>query len=257
MALLTQKTTSPLALALMQRQSEDPDGAAGGTFGPGNPDYGKLSSEVTTGMRGLEAANLAAGLMGFGVPGLGPALGMFGLASALAPDPMQQSIQNVAMFGNPGMAGWDMGTVAPGMIGNPAQGLYGGWEGMNVASNQPTAIGYGPPGIGGANMGQTSGTPSAEMGGESGNQGTGGASSVGGETGATGGMGTGGGSDPFAKGGAVFATHPMSATFGEPSTGGETAIFIPEWMKQPGIQNPQELQVRRALRQALLQLGGR
>lgn len=55
-----------------------------------------------------------------------------------------------------------------------------------------------------------------------------------------GGSGMGGDSHGFAKGGVVHAKRPTTAQFGEPSTRGETAIFIPEIMKQAGIQGREQ-----------------
>jgi hypothetical protein len=52
----------------------------------------------------------------------------------------------------------------------------------------------------------------------------------------------------------VNATRRTTATFGE--AGPETAIFIPEWMKQPGAQG-NEMRVMRALLQTLARLKGR
>lgn len=54
-----------------------------------------------------------------------------------------------------------------------------------------------------------------------------------------------------ALGGVHFAVRPERAIFGE--AGPEAAIFIPEFMRKPGLQG-NERQVRSALMRAILSL---
>lgn len=56
------------------------------------------------------------------------------------------------------------------------------------------------------------------------------------------------------KGGVRTVKRTTTETFGEPGTGGETGIFIPEYMKRPGLQG-RERSVRRALEQYGRELG--
>lgn len=77
-------------------------------------------------------------------------------------------------------------------------------------------------------------------------------SSEGGNTGTSGGHAGGG---DYAKGGVFRTTKPKTARikFGEKGTGGETAVFVPENMKKPGLQG-REREVLAALEALLTQL---
>lgn len=69
----------------------------------------------------------------------------------------------------------------------------------------------------------------------------------------TGEQGQSGNEGMWARGGAHFATRPTRASYGEPQTGGELAIFMPQYMTRPGLQG-RELDVRNALLRAIMSL---
>jgi len=87
---------------------------------------------------------------------------------------------------------------------------------------------------------------------------SGGMNDTGGISGSGQGVGTSDASSPssFARGGVAYANRPTRVRFGEPSTGGETAIFVPNRMSQPGLQG-REAEVKNALLRAMLMLRGR
>jgi len=111
-----------------------------------------------------------------------------------------------------------------------AQFLAGQPTGVNAFYQQPGYAPYKPP-------------PSPWQ-----DKGEGGAG-AGGSGDSGGGGGDGGGGE--ATGGVVRATRPTTKTFGE--AGKETAIFVPEWMKRPGIQG-REAHIVAALQQLLSEL---
>jgi hypothetical protein len=170
--------------------------------------------------------------------------------------------------------------VRGGILGFDALGLNAGIRGVTQLSPVDLAelgarYGYGMPnsnpspasdptarGFGGYNYGDLSygnmpgmgpqGGVTAGDGGEGGPAGSGGLGGTAGAAGA-GDPGSGGGEE---RGGVVFAPpgQPQNRTFGEGvASGGETGIFIPEYMKRPGLQG-NEAQVRNALMRAILSL---
>lgn len=148
--------------------------------------------------------------------------------------------------------GW--GTTHGG-YGSPAEGSqragYGGEDpsGFGVGVGPGGTVG-GPGGTssGGVGVGgdSASGTGGADAGGSGGTGGTGA-----GDSGSGGGPG--GEAGGRALGGVDKVNKPTRVTFGE--YGPETAIFIPEHMKRPGLQ-PKEASVIRALDQLLRELRG-
>lgn len=214
-----------------------------------------------------QVANMAMGLIGSSLPGFGTALsgmklGTLGLSSL------------AEMLGAPREVNFGLG-FGPNDLQSIAD-TYGGFAAADaraqaldarqsmfdaLAAGHRAGWGSTPTGWGGALSAPSAsiGNPDMDSGGMSGLGVSGGmSSSSGGLAGvgeAPGDSGRNDGTGPgIAKGGAFFAKRPTTVTFGEPSTKGETAIFIPEWMRKPGIQSPEESQVRNALLRAILAL---
>lgn len=213
---------------------------------------GAISAALGGGLLGSTAGRVGSGVLGMGAgavaPGLGTALTGYGLLS---------------MIGN-AIRSW---SGAPAYEANPYAGLLspaeiqatydyeGNIRGAEAAAERAamensirqaaaTEPELGLSGWFGADVGQGGGNgPGSE--GEAG--GPAGSGSAGPGTGGTGG-GANSDSDNYAKGGVSRATRGAKrATFGE--RGPETAIFMPDMMKRPGLQG-RERQVRRGLQSA-------
>lgn len=239
-------------------------GEAGGMGAREGPGYGSMGGPTETAL-GVAAA--LAGLMGLGPLGLG--LGAAALASKLSPafqaNPMagipteaairlardydpnlasrlsaeRQSAIDAARAvasENPetSLAGWFGGSTTPGpregQFGGPTGSLEGGFQGISESRGEAGAPG---PGEGIGQSGTTSDVGPGEGVGQSG---------TGGDA---------GDGDSEARGGVVKARKATTKTFGE--AGAETGVFVPEWMKRPGIQG-KERSIIAALEALLKQL---
>lgn len=158
-----------------------------------------------------------------------------------------------AMFGPTGLIGPGVRSVNPGPTAAEQQGLadrYGYGMPTGYDTSSPAGL------TGGVSMGP--GSASTDLGagfgqapGDSRDGPSPGNSDTGGTPDSTGGPAGNQGSDVRAKGGVDYATSPRTTRWGEPETGGEEAIYIPETMTAAGVQE-NEPEVRRAL---LLTLG--
>ena len=120
---------------------------------------------------------------------------------------------------------------------------YGQWSNATTATD-PEANNFG---FGGYNRGDESYGGMPGMGDAGGPTGGGPAGDSMGESG----VGAGTGSGEYAKGGAALFTKPSTPKVGE--AGPELGIFVPEFMKRPGLQG-NEREVRSALMRAILSL---
>jgi hypothetical protein len=233
----------------------------------GTAESGKMEGGLATAMgaaslgkRGVGLGSMIAGLMGASVPALGI---MSGVLSPFSVMSMASSL-----LGGPQ-------TMDPAYGLQDVQGItdtYGAYAGMKAAAENQAQIdsynatrSFGIETPEGPSTGKT--TPGGWMGasgppglstdygmnreGGTGPGGMGGAGMGSGSAGGAGGNDR-GGSDR-ARGGVEYATSPRTTRWGEPSTGGELGIFIPQWMSQPGLQGP-EAEVKNALMRALMML---
>lgn len=217
---------------------------------------GAISAALGGGLLGASAGRLGSSAIGYGAGALSGPLG-----AALTGYGLMSMIGNAVRSWS-GAPEFEANPIAAAPTLGEIQGAYdyGGFfagEAARQAREDANRSFYGinnPLGMD-SNMGGFS--PSGNFGtGESGSA-QGGTGGGGGFAGGDPGMGGGnpGGTGDKARGGVLYATHPQTVTFGEPSTGGEWAAFIPKWMEQHGYQ-PGERAIRRSLRQKLLQLGG-
>jgi hypothetical protein len=157
------------------------------------------------------------------------------------PGPMTgfTSMPDFAVSNPPGSPTDPAATANPGTVsaGDPSE-TAGGLGGPGQSDNDPNA---------GSPEGQDPGSQGAA---DPGAAGEGGEGDAGGDNGGNDGSGDGGtgGDSGWAKGGVSRARRSTKATYGE--AGPETAIFIPDFMKAPGIQG-REQAVARALREYL------
>jgi len=256
----------------------DPSGSGRGGTAPGSGGYGAMTSDQRATLGNIAGAF---GLGGMFNPGL--AATGWGLRAALAND-------KYGITGPPGVIGITARDVqdAYDYEGNVkgaqraadraeqeaareaalgksfAGGIMGGAlgpKGPGETPESPTDTESGANGPGGPGAGWGSSTPSSGFGaGEEAGGGTGGGAAGGagdgtgtGSAGGSGGDGSTGG-DTRRLGGVRKASGKETITtkWGEPSTGGETAIFIPEIMKKMGMQG-REQEVIQAL-QTMLQI---
>lgn len=209
---------------------------------PSEPDpgvYGQMTPDERDTLgganKGLTAAGIAASIAGMLGGFATPATGIIGggIRGALGYD---------ALGLNAGVRGVTSLTSAmqQANVDRYGWGMPGGYQ----AASDPTARGFGGYNYGDLSYGDM---PGMGLGG-----GNGGPDGNDGGPGPGGGMGDPGGTE--ARGG-VHRTRPGQprwAIYGEKEP--EEAIFIPQHMLQPGIQSPQESQVRRALMRAMMNL---
>lgn len=208
-----------------------------------------------------QVANMAMGLLGSSLPGFGTALsgmktGVLGLSSL------------AEMFGAPREVNYGLG-FSPTDI-QSIQDTYGGFAAADaraqalsarqamfdaLASGHRAGWGYSPTGWAGALSAPSAaiGNPDMDVSGMRGLGVSGGMGADQGGRSETGGQGESGNNGMWARGGAHYATRPTRARYGEPSTGGELAIFIPQYMRQPGLQG-RESDVRNALLRAIMSI---
>lgn len=217
------------------------------TFGPTSPTgWGTVQGALT-------------GATVSSVLGLGPALGLLGGSligsgllgdislDALAHDPALQASIDAANRRAAEQAGWDYGGYPAGFmgIGTPTDPTAT-QTGPAAGPDPGETVGPTPEGWAGQREGERTGeAPGSDAGDDSGGRDAGSAGDAG--------TGTGGesGSGYVAKGGVFKAARPTTKTFGE--AGKETGVFVPEWMKRPGIQG-KERQIVAALETLLREL---
>lgn len=137
------------------------------------------------------------------------------------------------------------GVNAPGWAGTTGQT---GVSGAGIDPGNPEAGAYAGFGMGAPGGYDTDVTSGGFVGGEGGSPGTGGRSES-----DPGGSGMGGDSHGFAKGGVSRVSKPTRSLYGE--KGRETAVFVPENMKRPGVQG-REREVEAAMKTLLRALRG-
>jgi hypothetical protein len=258
----------------------DPSGSGRGGTAPGTGGYGAMTSDQRNTLSNIAGV---LGVAGWANPGLA-AVG-WGIRGALANDKYgitgrpgqvgitEQDVRDAMDYGGAFAAAAkesqrqaqeaakeaERNTIGPGIMGGPV-----GPKSPGETPESPTDLDSGANGPGGPGAGWGSSTTSSGFGaGEEAGGGTGGkgAGDAGdgtgtGSAGGSGGSGSTGG-DTRRLGGVRKASGKETITtkWGEPSTGGETAIFIPEIMKKMGMQG-REQEVIQALQTMLQMLTG-
>ncbi len=252
----------------------------GGSAAAGNrgepSSYGRMDATTEAAMRGMTgvvgsalsgqsptAGQWGAGLLGSVIGSISPALaasmGLLGAVSAYGPMGYAQSNPRAGFMDDPGFRdiGAYFGNIAEanarsaqtqreGQIrgletDNPETSMRG-WFGNEPSPSTPEA----PTDPGPTDTASGQGRDAGPGPGEGGAIGGGGEGIGAGGPDAGGNAGAGSRGDE-ARGGVVKAGGKRSVTFGGGPTGGETGIFIPEYMKRPGLQG-KERQVLEALR---------